>query len=1214
MAQKTERAVIQVIINGDVANKSLKDLQAASRSLEAQIRKTNDAAARSKMAEQYRNINKEVSKVRAEMKGVETGWQSFMKSTKSIAAGVVGGNLITAGIQQLFMFIPNLIQKNAELADSFANVRKTTGMTAEEVEKLNNGLKKIDTRTSRKELLSLATEAGKLGYSSVEDVKKFVEQADKINVALGEDLGQGAVTEIGKLSNIFGTEMLNIASAINEVGAASEASEAYQVDFLKRMSGTAPTVKLAADEVLGYGAALESLGQAQEVSATALNTFFIDFVSKADQFGKVAGYARGELKKLIEEKGTNAAFLEFLEKLKTGSASSEEMINKLKDLGIDGARGSNVLLTLANNIEKVRVQQGIANQAIQDGSSITREFEIRNNNLAGAWEKLGKKMNALYTNSSLKNFFEVLIVSLADTRTEAQKLADEFQSQTTRLDNLDKKLPALIKTYDDLKGKGKLTKEEQNKLNETIQKIAELVPSAITGVDKYGKALDINITSVNKFAEAQRALSRVLNKKAIEEYNAEIVNTQEQINIAQRMANDSIKRYNEFINSGKNDERVNKNFESAIERQQNKIDELRKSLSDLVIARASLQGEDATKYIAGAGVKTQVDSDKGTKTTGGNSMSEDEQKKYIESTKQLLDELKNIQAAAIEDEMQRELAAALAKKDNRQRQISEEVADKKVKNELLKALDEKYHTEVIDITEKYGKERTEKEYESSILSTKDFYAKKQALMLNDLENGIITKEEYDTKSLENERQLRDALLTVANDYSNVLTNAEKDAIELRLKNIEAGYNKEQLLREQNNRRALAIAENNLNKTKAGTRERLDAEIELLNQRMIVEISNVTLTEEEKLAIRTRFNIDTEAMQKEFNLRTAQDIVSMYMSISTAVTEIMNQQADYELQLLRSKYEIESELREESYEEQKSGLESIYAIERQQLDEQFKMRLISKSNYDNRIKELEKRKNRELLQAEDNYNLARERSEAEYQDKVRQIKREQFVRDKTARTIEATINGALAVVSMLKYGPIAAAATGIAAAAQIATIISQPVPLFKKGGIIQGPSHENGGISLIANGNKIGEMEGGEPHMILSKNTYKNNKPIIDALLDSSMNKNGAPIMPDFNGIRNAASGLGQSSTSSNKVQSNLTGANELLYAAKLLLNAASKFGSSIEKFDVITDKDITAVVDYNSLADSIKDNRRIKKNASSGASSNDGKIIGDKIFLNEEFL
>jgi hypothetical protein len=44
------------------------------------------------------------------------------------------------------------------------------------------------------------------------------------------------------------------------------------------------------------------------------------------------------------------------------------------------------------------------------------------------------------------------------------------------------------------------------------------------------------------------------------------------------------------------------------------------------------------------------------------------------------------------------------------------------------------------------------------------------------------------------------------------------------------------------------------------------------------------------------------------------------------------------------------------------------------------------------------------------------------------------------------------------------------------------------------------------GRETGEIEGGEPIMVLSRNTYANNKSMVDMLLESSLHRNGAPIM------------------------------------------------------------------------------------------------------------
>lgn len=82
--------------------------------------------------------------------------------------------------------------------------------------------------------------------------------------------------------------------------------------------------------------------------------------------------------------------------------------------------------------------------------------------------------------------------------------------------------------------------------------------------------------------------------------------------------------------------------------------------------------------------------------------------------------------------------------------------------------------------------------------------------------------------------------------------------------------------------------------------------------------------------------------------------------------------------------------------------------------------------------------------------------------------------------------------------------------------SPSAPTFARGGAINpiagvpdvGQLHGSGGIKMIdgKSGQMLGEWERGEPYMILSRNTYANNKDIVDRLIDTSLNRNGAPIM------------------------------------------------------------------------------------------------------------
>lgn len=211
------------------------------------------------------------------------------KSTKKLntsakdSAIVLGGMTAAvagaaAALGKLVSMSHEYVEAYATLDDAMTDVVKYTGMTRQEVEELNEAFAAMDTRTPVTELNRLAGEAGKLGISSKESVLEFVEAADIINVALGEDLGDDAVKNIGKLAEMFGVSdtmglrgaMLATGSAINELGASSSASEGYLMDFTARLSGAANQAGISQANIMGFASVLDQNMQAVEMSATAM--------------------------------------------------------------------------------------------------------------------------------------------------------------------------------------------------------------------------------------------------------------------------------------------------------------------------------------------------------------------------------------------------------------------------------------------------------------------------------------------------------------------------------------------------------------------------------------------------------------------------------------------------------------------------------------------------------------------------------------------------------------------------------------------------------------------------------------------------------------------------------------------------------------------------------------------------------------------------------
>lgn len=340
------------------------------------------------------NVNEELRETEKENVGLVDRINGFVDKWGNIIAGVaaVGTGLVMAGRKAVNAF--------AEMDAEMANVRKFTGLADDEVKELNEDFKKMDTRTSREDLNKLAEEAGRLGKSSKEDVLGFVKAADQINVALDE-LGEGATLTLSKLTNIFGDEarlgteksLLAVGSVINDLSQNCTASAGYLAEFGKRMAGVGAQAGMTIPQIMAFAAVLDSQGQACEMSATALSQLIMNLFKEPSKIAKATGMDLDELNKALK-RSTNEGLLMLLQKLKE-LGNMDVLAPVFKNMGENGARASQVLATLAGNVEMVKWQQEQATQSFEDATSVTNEFNVQNSTAEAELDKARKRVTEL---------------------------------------------------------------------------------------------------------------------------------------------------------------------------------------------------------------------------------------------------------------------------------------------------------------------------------------------------------------------------------------------------------------------------------------------------------------------------------------------------------------------------------------------------------------------------------------------------------------------------------------------------------------------------------------------------------------------------------------------------------------------------------------------------------------------------------------------------
>lgn len=376
-------------------NRTLKELKRSLNGIERGTDEWNKQCESIKRVKaEIANVNEELRETEKEHVGLVDRINGFVDKWGNIIAGVaaVGTGLVMAGRKAVNAF--------AEMDAEMANVRKFTGLADDEVKELNEDFKKMDTRTSREDLNKLAEEAGRLGKSSKEDVLGFVKAADQINVALDE-LGDGATLTLSKLTNIFGDEarlgteksLLAVGSVINDLSQNCTASAGYLAEFGKRMAGVGAQAGMTIPQIMAFAAVLDSQGQACEMSATALSQLIMNLFKEPSKIAKATGMDLDELNKALK-RSTNEGLLMLLQQLKK-LGNMDVLAPVFKNMGENGARASQVLATLAGNVEMVKWQQEQATQSFEDATSVTNEFNVQNSTVEAELDKARKRVTEL---------------------------------------------------------------------------------------------------------------------------------------------------------------------------------------------------------------------------------------------------------------------------------------------------------------------------------------------------------------------------------------------------------------------------------------------------------------------------------------------------------------------------------------------------------------------------------------------------------------------------------------------------------------------------------------------------------------------------------------------------------------------------------------------------------------------------------------------------
>lgn len=1149
---------ILITVDGTEVENNLKSIRAAI------VKTTNELNKMTVGSDEYVAHSKKL----AELKKIYEDYRNELKLTeKEIKAGntQLNDTIINIGalssaytaassvLQKFVSSTQEYVEAYASIDDAMSGVMKTTGMTREEVEALNESLKNIDTRTSQEGLLTIAQIGGRMGLAK-DQILSFTEAVDKANVALGDSFSGGAEeisSVLGKISLAFketrdgdiGESLSRIGSAINEVGGKANATEPNIAAFVQRVGSMPEAFRPSVQEAVALGAAFEESSIDAEVASRAFGILMNKASTDVEGFARVMGQPAEAVRELINSNPTQF-FTEFAKSLQGMDAT--QIGETLKGLKLNADGVVKIVGAMSGSYDRFNEILQVSNTAFSENTSLMNEFNNVNGNSAAQLEKARKRMQELkveigqrlipvitkITEMSagtmqvaiqigkwmVQNKGVVLAYAAAMTvlyairqkevilaKKEAIQLAVEkagvatattftnlfalakarLTKNTLAAANAQKALKAafastpwgaiitlattLAVTMFTMKKNTDAAVDAQRDLSSTIEqnyneeafeieklrkliddenvsreeklkainRLKEIIPGYTAELSKEGVVTDQNTQAIDDY------LSRLHDKIELEATEAklkELYNDK-----ADKRAEYEQKREN-FLNSSlwfgyrkrrKESEEAAKSYEEAAK----SYDNMKDSYDEMMKRQIASGNSVVTNNTNGNGNVTNTNNSGGPNTTSSSTKTDH----IADFEKKLADFRKRQQNASLEGWAKTKQGII----DSYQEMIDE--ANHLNQTETAKGLE----TERDDAIKKAGQKYLRNVADMMV----KFREQAESLNEGDEESPLIkaiagTEKEWDDKILQlklNMETLQDIIDDMPDDDD------QKNALQGNLDYMAEQYAQSTALK------AAAVS----NTIKKFTKDTDDF---ILAEQKEMDKANLTDLERQKLAIEEKYDLEIQKLQEVYDARAAKDandpeLANLQAQIKQlkemkvrasgrargnniwenllnidwknfkdnwrdnlqTMTAALQEFANAAFDIFNSINQIQSNRENAAFDEWCDIQDEKSATLQRQLDDG----IISQKYYDAQMAKIQKEK----------------------EAKEKKIQHDQFEREKKANIIQATINGALAVVTAFAQlgpiaGAIAAALSAVTTAAQIAVMASQPNP-YAKGGYIKG---------------------------------------------------------------------------------------------------------------------------------------------------------------------
>ena len=354
----------------------------------AQTKLNNARAAVKQTQADIESCNKALKTAQSEWTAMGKALDSFGKKASSTGKALTGaGKSLSKTVTTPIVAMGTAaIKASLDFESSFTSVRKTVDATETEFAALASASKSMSTQiaASTTEINEVMATAGQLGIANdylVDFTRTMIDLGNSTDIVAND--AASTLAKFANITNMDQAQFGNLGATLVDLGNNFATVESDIMNMSLRLAAAGEQVGLTEPQILGFAAALSSVGVRAEMGGSAFSKALINMEVAAEtggqaleDFARVSGLTAEGFKALWDSDPA-AAFQAFIVGLAQLDEAGISAIATLDEIGISEIRLRDTLLRSVNANELFAEAQAMAVNAWEENTALTEEANKR---------------------------------------------------------------------------------------------------------------------------------------------------------------------------------------------------------------------------------------------------------------------------------------------------------------------------------------------------------------------------------------------------------------------------------------------------------------------------------------------------------------------------------------------------------------------------------------------------------------------------------------------------------------------------------------------------------------------------------------------------------------------------------------------------------------------------------------------------------------------